>query len=145
MTASALWTLTAVFTLAAGDAEVKKDEDRLQGTWKVTSIENDGNKVDPKEFANWKLVIAGDKMTALDSNDVMDEHTFKLDAAAKPAAIDLTLLTGESKGKTMQGIYRIEGDTLTVCVAEPGKKDRPREFRSEPGKSHMLLVFQRAK
>ncbi len=142
---TALWTLIAGLALAAADPEAKKDEDRLQGTWKVASIENDGKKLDPKTFAEWKLVVAGNKMTALDGKEVMDDHVFHLDAAAKPPAIDLTLLTGAKKDQTMQGIYRLEGDTLTVCVNEPGKKERPKEFGAPAGGSFMLLVFQRAK
>jgi uncharacterized protein (TIGR03067 family) len=145
MTANALWTLTAALALAAPAAEVKKDEDRLQGNWKVTSVENAGKKADPKDFANWKMVVAGDKITEFDGKEVMDEYTFRLDAAARPAAIDMTSLAGKSRGKTMQGIYRLEGDTLTVCVSEPGKKDRPREFRSAEDSAHVLLVFQRVK
>jgi uncharacterized protein (TIGR03067 family) len=144
MTANAVWTLTAALALAAADADIKKDEDRLQGHWKVTSVENSGKKSEAKMIANWKLVVAGDKMTALDGNDVMDEYTFRLDAAAKPPAIDLTIQTGTEKDKKVQGVYRIEGDTLTVCVGEPGK-ERPKEFRSAEGSGHMLLVLRRAK
>jgi uncharacterized protein (TIGR03067 family) len=142
---TALWTLMAGLALAAADPEVRKDEDRLQGTWKVTSIENDGKKADPKTFAGWKLVVAGNKMTALDGNDVVDDHTFTLAAAAKPPALDLVPLMGEKKAKTVKGIYRLEGDTLTVCVSEPDAKERPKEFRSVEGTSHTLVVFQRAK
>ncbi len=145
MTANALRTLTAALALAALDPEIKKDEDRLQGNWKVTSVENAGKKADPKDFANWKMVVAGDKITEFDGKEVMDEYTFRLDPAARPAAIDMTGLAGESRGKTMQGIYRLEGDTLSVCVSEPGKRDRPREFRSAEGSAHVLLVFQRVK
>jgi uncharacterized protein (TIGR03067 family) len=145
MTANTLWTLTAALALAAPAAEVKKDEDRLQGEWKVQSLENAGKKAEPKEFANWKLIVSGDKMKALDGKDVMDEYSFRLDPAAKPPAIDMTILAGESKDKTLVGIYRLEGDTLTVCVSEPGKRDRPKEFRTTEKESHLLLVFQRLK
>ncbi len=143
MSTNALWTLTAALALAA--AADKKDEDLLQGRWKVMSVENNGKKAEAKVIANMKLVVAGDKMTALDGNDVMDEYTFRLDPTAKPRAIDLTIQTGDEKGKTVRGIYRLEGDALTVCVAEPDKKDRPREFSAPEGSSFMLLVFQRAK
>lgn len=144
MTANALWSLTTLLALAAAP-EAVRDEDRLQGDWKVTSLVEAGKKAEPKTFAAWNLTVAGDKMTARDGKEVMDEYTFRLDAAASPRAIDLTVQTGEAKGKTLQGIYQLEGDTLTVCVSEPGKKDRPKEFRSAEGSSHTLLVFQRTR
>jgi uncharacterized protein (TIGR03067 family) len=145
MSANALWTLTAALALAASGAEDKKDEDALQGNWKVTSVENNGKKAEAKVIANMRLVVAGDKMTALDGKDVMDEYTFRLDPTTRPRAIDLKVQTGDEKGKTVRGIYRVEGDALTVCVAEPDKKDRPKEFLAPEGSSFMLLVFQRAK
>jgi uncharacterized protein (TIGR03067 family) len=54
----------------------------------------------------------------------------KLDADAKPhPTIDLLIEDGpeESKGKTSKGLYKLEGEKLTLCVSAPGK-DRPKEF-----------------
>lgn len=47
-------------------------------------------------------------------------------------------------GNEIHGIYKIEGDMLTSCVAEIGK-ERPKEFASTPGSGHTLRVFRRVK
>ena len=53
----------------------------------------------------------------------------KVDTAANPATIDLFIEEGpeDSKGKTSKGLYKIDGEKLTICVSVPGK-DRPKEF-----------------
>jgi uncharacterized protein (TIGR03067 family) len=140
MTAGALCLLTTALALA----EPTKDQDLLQGNWKVASLESSGKKAEAKAFAGWNLVVEGDKMTARDGTEVMDESTFRLDPAAKPRAIDLKVVTGPDKGKAVRGIYRLEGDELSICVAEP-EKDRPTVFRTAEGSGHTLLVFKRAK
>ena len=48
----------------------------------------------------------------------------KIDADAKPhATIDLVIEDGpeEAKGKTSKGIYKLDGEKLTLCVSAPGK------------------------
>jgi hypothetical protein len=47
-------------------------------------------------------------------------------------------------GKEIKGIDKLDGDTLTSCVALPGK-DRPTEFASKPGTGQTLRIFERVK
>ena len=45
---------------------------------------------------------------------------------------------------TLLGIYTLEGDVLKVCFAGPGEEQRPTEFKSESGKTG-ILIFERVK
>jgi hypothetical protein len=49
------------------------------------------------------------------------------------------------KPETHKGIFKIEGDTLTICVSHP-PQERPTEFAATGG-GHWpaLIVFKRAK
>lgn len=143
MRSIALLALTAGLASAPAP-EAKKDEDLFQGRWKVVAVEHGGKKAQAKDFAKWTLTVAGDKMTARDGDEVMDESTFRLDAKAKPRAIDLTLMSGPQSGKKVLGLYELEGDRLVVCFGEPGK-DRPKEVRSPEGSEVTLLRFERVK
>ena len=85
------------------------------------------------------------RFTTRDGADVKEDAELTLlDAKAKPAALDLKIAAGPDVGKVVKAIWKLEGDTLTVCTAEPGK-ERPKEFKGAEGTGHTLLVFQRAK
>jgi uncharacterized protein (TIGR03067 family) len=68
--------------------------------------------------------------------------TFKL-VAAQPRLIDLTTLyEGNLNPVRTAGIYALEGDLLTYCVAPPGRS-RPVEFATKRGDESTLVVLKR--
>src|SRR5437762_3177656 len=76
----------------------KPDKDELKkvaGTWAVTGQEHGGKKTPMKELAALNMEVSGDKMTTREGTDVKDESAIvALDARAKPAEIDLKVLSG---------------------------------------------------
>ena len=68
--------------------------------------------------------------------------TFKL-AAAQPRLIDLTTIDqGNPTPVHTTGIYELDGDVLTYCVAPPGHS-RPAEFATKSGDGFTLVVLKR--
>ena len=107
--------------------------------------EHGGKKTAAKELAKLQLEVSGSKMTTREGGEVKEEDTIiALDAKAKPAAMDLKIDSGSDIDKGVKAIYKLEGDTLTICVAEPGK-DRPKAFAGKEGSGHTLMVFKKAK
>jgi uncharacterized protein (TIGR03067 family) len=53
------------------------------------------------------------------------------DPLTEPLAISFTPKTGPDAGKPRQGVYRVEGKSLTVCLAYPGRP-RPTAFIAQP-------------
>jgi uncharacterized protein (TIGR03067 family) len=139
--AALLLVLAAGLALRAADA---KDElDRLQGTWNRTSAEVNGKPVSEAELKNTTLVIQGDQYT-LKTPEGDRKGTIKLDPTSSPKHFDLTPSAGPNKGKTLLGIYEVDGDTLRYCLALNGK-DRPTEFSGKEGSGRGLFVNKRAK
>src|SRR5947209_2611728 len=142
------WLIVAAGLLIAADDKgdaAKKDAEKLQGTWKLVSLEVDGKKATKGEIKKeQKMVVEKDKF----SSTVDDKHSFKgtfqLDTAKKPKTVDVLVTEGEFKGKTLLGIYEVDNDTLRACYAPPGK-ERPTEFVSKPGSGTYLYSYQREK
>jgi len=68
--------------------------------------------------------------------------TFVTDTRQSPATIDITLGAG---GKAhYRGIYKVEGDTLTLCLVT-GDRERPKSFESSAERPTTIWVFKRVK
>ena len=124
---------------------IKKDLERFQGTWQLVSAESNGEKAPEDRVNQIRVKITGNKHTVTFGDQVIAHDVrFEIDPAATPKKVTDTLENGPEKGKKVFGIYRLEGDTLTSCVAAIGK-ERPEGFVSKPGSGHTLRVFRRVK
>jgi RNA polymerase sigma factor (sigma-70 family) len=126
---------------AAGKDEAPKDEEKIVGTWAFTSLVKGGQKEQEEDFKGAKLIFAADgKLTAkLPKGE--KGGAYKLGPAKKPK--ELTITT-ENDG-TILGIYKLERDTLTVCLCDENDNDRPTEFASKEGTKVVLIVLKREK
>lgn len=104
---------------AQGD--LKKDLDKLKGTWVVVAA---GGQPAPAS-AHAALIFAGDKYEGLENGKVNESGTIKLDPSTKPMSIDLVIATGSSAGRTQLGRVGVADDTMTLILAEPGAAARP--------------------
>jgi len=115
--------------------DAQGDQEKLQGTWQMVRAEVAGKEVSQIALRDTRMRI---------SKDSSSLGTFRLDPTKEPKAIDMTPAFGPNKGKTVLGIYEIEGDDLKICVAMPGK-ERPTEFTTKSGSGHALDVYRREK
>ena len=129
--------LLAAVASAREDEKPRPDTELIQGKWKIISFEADGQKETGLVGDIWEFT--GDKIIT-DKR----EKTYRLDPAKRPGRFD-------AQGKPVQegfppvgmvGIYKLEGDTLTICF---GKKEKPKEFESRTGSEFTLYVCERAR
>jgi uncharacterized protein (TIGR03067 family) len=142
-----LFVAVAGLLLAADDAKdaVKKDIEKLQGTWIASSLRYNGKDHDTNGKFRLQFVFKGDKVTVESSDEVKKEYaklTFKIDPSAKPAQVDMLITSGNQKDAKVEGIYAIDKDELKICAKVFGN-ERPTEFASEEGSSVVLIVLKR--
>lgn len=118
----------------------KTDVDRLQGEWTYTVVEMNGEKLDAAAFKGAKMSLKGNAFIAL--MGVEYTGTWKLDPTTTPKSLDLTFASGPEKGNKAMGIYKLDGDTWTICLAVTAK-ERPKEFAAPKGSGYALEVLKR--
>ncbi len=128
--------------LAGGEEAVQKDRKLMAGTWRVVAHEKDGKKIPDDQSTKTKAIIDPEgKLSVQVEGKSVSQASLKLDPTKKPKQADLAFSEGELKGKTLLGIYDLDGDNLKLCYS-PGK-DRPTEFASKPGSGQVLFLLKR--
>jgi uncharacterized protein (TIGR03067 family) len=133
--------------VAAGtDDDVRKELKALEGKWKAVTLEVAGNPLGKDQVPDFTFVIgAGGKCTG-QTPDGEFRATITVNPSKKPRTIDNAHDTGAQKGKKQYGIYKLDGDKLTVCMTRAGStpSDRPTEFTSKDS-TNVVFVFERVK
>jgi len=114
----------------------------FEGEWSMLSGVMDGKAMDASLLPWVKRVTQGNQTTVLAGPQTMLQVEFTFDPSSSPQTIDYLNLAGAQKGKRQLGIYKLEGDVLTVCVSAPGAA-RPKEFESVRGDGRTLTVWKR--
>lgn len=130
-------------TLAVASAQPTDEMKASAGKWTVGKATLGGKDI-TKAFKGVELVLAPDGGYSLTIGGETDKGTVKVDAARTPKEMDIVGTDGPNKGKTIKTIYKLDGDTMTVCY-ELGDGPRPTAFESKAGTKVFLAEYKRAK
>jgi uncharacterized protein (TIGR03067 family) len=140
-----LWIAAAIALMSADSPKqdtVNADLEKLQGTWQVVIQEREGMKAPEELVEMLRIAYKGDHYTFFLGARVVDEGTIVLDPSKEPRSIDNKPGIGPHKGETIPGIYKLEGDKLSLCYA-PAGKERPTEFKTELDSGRWRYVLKR--
>ena len=131
--------LSLLFVTAgqAAQDDVKKELDKLQGNWAVTTFNGESVPSEAQAF----LVFKADKYEQWTGGSVDERGSIKVDPKTKPLSIDLIITEGNDAGKTQPGVYELNGDTLSVGLATPGTTTRP----SAVSQAELQVVLKKVK
>ena len=113
-----------------------EDVDGLQGAWQQLSFEADGNPSasDENAAANVTVFSANDFTVYGIDGSVMLRGAFSLNEELRPKTVDWIDAIGPDAGKTLPGIYELDGDRLRFVVGESGGP-RPTRFATRLGET----------
>ncbi len=138
-----------VFALALAPASPADDpaaaeRARHQGAWAVVSLVRDGVAAPADVVAPIRRVVEEDHVVWRRDGKNFAGTKFEVDPSKSPRAIDLIPDGGPARDRRVLGIYRLDGDDLTICVADPGGP-RPSAFEAGPGSKQTLQTFRRVR
>jgi uncharacterized protein (TIGR03067 family) len=113
----------------------------LEGEWKMVSGFLQGKPMEA-EAVEWGVrTWRGNRTVLKFGPETYIDATFTVDPEQSPHAIDFVHQKGMYAGKTQSGIVQLEGDTMKLCVAPPGKP-RPSDFAER--EQNTVTVWRRA-
>lgn len=140
MTPAILALAVAVAAPAAKDPP-KTDVTTIVGEWDAESAMSRGKPDNPPPGTTWTFTAEGKSVLRIGGRDEPKDGTYKADPKKDPAEVDIT---DGPKGRPMRGIYKVEGDTLTLCLSGDDE-DRPKAFDAPAGSRVILIILKRAK
>ncbi len=137
------WTWLVLALMAADDPKPKSNDVKtLDGTWLVTRAERSGQAADRP--VGDTLTFRSGMLKFVTKEGQEWQGTYTIDVSQTPMTIDVSHKRPNSDEEIqVPGIFRIEGDELTVCFSDPTEGERPTEFKTVEGKRTMMVVLKR--
>ena len=131
---------------APAPKEGEKKDTSIVGEWVgVKAVAGGKERPVPAGGVTFTFTADGKFLVREGKREKADEGTYKVDPRKDPAEIDIMAPEDKKQG-TIPGIYKVEGDTLTLCIARGGpESERPTKFESPDGARVMLMTMKRAK
>jgi uncharacterized protein (TIGR03067 family) len=144
---TALLAVCALVTVTARGDDKKVS---IEGTYLITGVEAMGKVVPAEVIAKGSDAERTIKITATQliasKEDKEDPADYTIDTTKTPHQITITAKKPNGKDEKMLGIFKVDGDKLTICAVESGKEaDRPKEFKTTADNKAMILVLEKKK
>jgi uncharacterized protein (TIGR03067 family) len=115
---------------------------KLQGSWQIDALEENGKKTDAEQLKGHTLLFANDNLLVRGPDKFRQTAVLKFGIAKSPKTINVTVVQGPDRGTTMLGIYTFDGDTLRICLDLEGEV-RPKEFTAPAESKRKLMTCKR--
>lgn len=136
--------LFATFAIAVDLKEEKiiEEESLQQGVWQVVSFTRNGKETAKAIVDSIERMVDGKHVVWKRDGKRFAGTTVELNPDSNPKSLDVSPDGGPMKGEKLLGIYKIDGDMLTICMASKGKT-RPTKFEAILNTDETLMVFKK--
>jgi uncharacterized protein (TIGR03067 family) len=117
--------------------------DKLVGHWTVVRGKNEQKAVEQEKIHGSEVKFTKDRIIAYDpKHKELYVATYQADDSGSPHKLTMTVVEGPMKGKKAEGIYKLEGDQLTIIYSVPGDQ-RPPAFDTSGAGHQLMFVLKR--
>ena len=125
-------------------AEAKKELKKLEGKWQLVKLVTKDQEVEPGD-SEMVFAFEGDTLSVTVAGQKETVAVTALDATTDPKCIDLTRTRPGRPAQVSEGVYKLDGDTLTIANTPNGEKLRPAGFDKPTDERVQVLTFKRVK
>ena len=137
---------TLILVVAVGapapKAEPKKEAPTVVGKWVPENAMVGGRPDNPPPGTTFEFTADGKFVMTTDGNVRPEMASYTADPKKDPAEVDIEG-PGGKKEPPIRGIFKTDGDTLTLAMSKDGT--RPTKFESPAGSRVMVMTLKRAK
>lgn len=136
--------LGLALTLSApGPKDSPKKDPPHVGSWSLETVTLGGQALPLPDSEKKTITFTADgKVIRETAGKTEDGGTITVDLKKTPHEIDV--VEAAQKGQTGKGIFKVEGDTITICMTI-GDGERPTKFESPAGSQNILFTMKRVK
>lgn len=110
----------------------------LEGRWQPVYAEMDGEEAPKIALEKMELQLAGGEYAVRFGGVTADQGTYEIEAEGH---LTLAGMIGPNAGRTIPGIFKLAGNTLSICYGLGGA--RPQKFSTQGGAQFYLVNYQR--
>ena len=125
---------------APKEAPKKASESKLEGLWEISKFTVAG-AVNTDGASRLEFAADGTFTFHWVKQKFAKQYKSNADSSKSPAELDWWL--GSDEKKFLRGIYKIDGDILTVCFEDGFDSKRPTKFESLKGTKTMIWTLKR--
>ena len=137
---------------AASDslASLPRPSESVVGRWSLVSLVRNGEDETSRSVTNAGGVVyytfnADGTFRIVLGDSVRETGTWSVDTTVSPKFFNHIPDVDGKPGPYVPGIFKIEGDTLTISIMAPNPaRNHPTQFRSSAADGSWLLVYRRA-
>lgn len=137
-------------TFLCSNQLVSADEtaNALEGEWTVSEMVFHGHHSLDKRIAGTRFIFSKDSFV-IDSTDVDNplyrgqKVSFSVSTERGINSIETTNLDGKLRGTKRTGIWKIDRDSLTLCIPTDENAEKPHTFNSSQEAKNIIYVMRR--
>lgn len=129
---------------APAQPKAPENSSPLDGVWRLTHASAHGQEVPPARFTGVTRRFQNGSLVLMKDGKDYFHAQYQTRDDRDPKQIDIQFLDGPNAGRTLHGIYEINGDVLRLCTGK-NNAPAPLRFESTLESATILDTFQRQK